>query len=403
MAALSIILFLIVVLSTYMIMQASHHEKNLREIPVRVHVNGTRGKSSVTRLIAAGLRAGGITTIAKTTGTKPRFIYADGTEAPVVRAGKANIIEQVRIVRRAAELGAHALVVECMAIKPELQSLLEERMIKSTHSVITNARADHLDEMGPTVTDVAYNLSRTVGRNGRLFTAERERLPMLCERANERHCTVNVALEESVPEHEMMGFSYFEHAENVALALSVCQELGVDRTQALQGMYESTPDPGALRMFRLEVFSKKITFINAFAINDPDSYIMVWKRLKARVPANARFVTIVTTRADRAQRAEQLSELIVGDLRADLSIVAGGGSRPVISHANRDRTFEGTVEDFGDATPADIFERVLEFAETGEVVVYGIGNIVGTGEEIVNYFRSRGEEIVYGSTSESHN
>jgi len=403
MTALGITLLLLAIVSTYVIVQASGHAKYLREIPVRVHVNGTRGKSSVTRLIAAGLRAGGIKTIAKTTGTKPRFIYSDGSEVPVVRAGKANIIEQVRIVRRAAELGAEVLVVECMAIKPELQSLLEDRIIKSTHSVITNARADHLDEMGPTVRDVAFNLSRTVAQNGILFTAERERLPMLCERANERNCSVNVAIEESISDEDMMGFSYLEHAENVALSLSVCQALGVERQLAIQGMYDSTPDPGALRMFRLEVFNKTITFINAFAINDPDSYVKVWKSLRSRVPTDARMVTIVTSRADRAQRAEQLSNLISGELQADLSIVTGEGARPVIVHARRNKQFNGKVEDFGASTPADIFERVLAFAETGEVVVYGIGNIVGAGEEIINYFRSRGKEVVYRNTTKSDN
>ena len=47
-------------------------------IPIRIHINGTRGKSSVTRLVAAGLRKGGIRTIAKTTGTYPRIILEDG-------------------------------------------------------------------------------------------------------------------------------------------------------------------------------------------------------------------------------------------------------------------------------------------------------------------------------------
>ena len=50
------------------------HKLSLEKIPIRIHVNGTRGKSSVTRLIAAGLRAGGLNTFAKTTGTIPRII-----------------------------------------------------------------------------------------------------------------------------------------------------------------------------------------------------------------------------------------------------------------------------------------------------------------------------------------
>ena len=45
------------------------HRRNLAKIPLRIHVNGTRGKSSVTRLIAAALRAHGTVTCAKTTGT----------------------------------------------------------------------------------------------------------------------------------------------------------------------------------------------------------------------------------------------------------------------------------------------------------------------------------------------
>ena len=39
-----------------------------------VHVNGTRGKSTVSRLIEAGLRAGGLRVFCKTTGTDPMTI-----------------------------------------------------------------------------------------------------------------------------------------------------------------------------------------------------------------------------------------------------------------------------------------------------------------------------------------
>ena len=68
-------LFILVSLSLLLIsiglIEYSIHQKVLETIPLRIHVNGTRGKSSVTRLIAAGLREGGIRTFAKTTGTAP--------------------------------------------------------------------------------------------------------------------------------------------------------------------------------------------------------------------------------------------------------------------------------------------------------------------------------------------
>ena len=48
------------------------HRRTLAKLPIRVHVNGTRGKTSVVRLIAAGLRAGGLRVCAKTTGSLDR-------------------------------------------------------------------------------------------------------------------------------------------------------------------------------------------------------------------------------------------------------------------------------------------------------------------------------------------
>ena len=86
-----------------------------------VHVNGTRGKSTVCRLIEAGLRAGGLRVFCKTTGTDPMTIDVSGNEEPLHRRGKANIKEQVGILRRAAAQNAEVLVIECMALQPEYQ------------------------------------------------------------------------------------------------------------------------------------------------------------------------------------------------------------------------------------------------------------------------------------------
>src|SRR6516165_3426747 len=85
---------------------AWRHRRNLRAVPVRIHVAGTRGKSTTTRLIAAGLRAGGLRVAAKITGTAPRLIGPDGSEAPWRRRGPAAVREQMRFLAQAARLGA---------------------------------------------------------------------------------------------------------------------------------------------------------------------------------------------------------------------------------------------------------------------------------------------------------
>ena len=81
------------------ILEFQNHLTSLNAIPLRIHVNGTRGKSSVTRLIAAGLREGGLRTFAKTTGTAPRVIDEDGKDRIIHRLRLPSIGEQVRLLK----------------------------------------------------------------------------------------------------------------------------------------------------------------------------------------------------------------------------------------------------------------------------------------------------------------
>lgn len=164
------------VLFMLLLMEYRVHVRRLNSIPIRVHVNGTREKSSVTRLIAGALREHGLKIFAKTTGTLPRVIMDDSREYPVYRPARANIIEQLRIVALAAGNEADAIVIECMAIQPHLQSLTELKFIRATHGVITNARAEHLDVMGPSERDVVLALSGSAPYKGKLFTAEQDYL-----------------------------------------------------------------------------------------------------------------------------------------------------------------------------------------------------------------------------------
>ena len=71
---------------------AAVHTRRLEQLDLRVHVNGIRGKSSVTRLVAGVLREGGFVTVAKTTGSAARVIGTEGEETPIRRLGAATII-----------------------------------------------------------------------------------------------------------------------------------------------------------------------------------------------------------------------------------------------------------------------------------------------------------------------
>ena len=107
------------------------HDERLEQLDVRVHVNGIRGKSSVTRLVAGVLREGGFVTVAKTTGSAARVIDRHGRETPIHRRGAATINEQVEVVGRHVTDDVEALVIECMAVRPLYQEFSQERMVRS--------------------------------------------------------------------------------------------------------------------------------------------------------------------------------------------------------------------------------------------------------------------------------
>ena len=161
------------------IIEFQNHLTSLNAIPLRIHVNGTRGKSSVTRLIAAGLREGGLRTFAKTTGTAPRVIDADGKDRIIHRLRLPSIGEQVRLLKYFASEKPDVVVMECMAVQPQYQWIAEHQMVKSQVGVITNVRPDHLEEMGPTEEDVALSLCNTIPVDGVLITGEDQKTDLM--------------------------------------------------------------------------------------------------------------------------------------------------------------------------------------------------------------------------------
>jgi poly-gamma-glutamate synthase PgsB/CapB len=368
------------------------HRRNLRRIPIRIHVNGTRGKSSVVRLIAGGLRAGEISTCAKTTGAAACMILPDGSEYPVYRPAGANIIEQVRIVDTAASLGAEALVVECMALQPLLQSLSELRFVRATHGVVTNVRADHLDVMGPDEEDVALALASAVPVGGKLFTATERHVEAL-ERAAEDRGTEVVALTEAqihdVSDEELRGFSYLEHRANVALALRVCADLGVDRETALRGMWEAQPDPGVLTVHEVDFFGRRLLFANGMAANDPESTGRIWHTVLGLVPDVARRIALFNCRVDRPDRSRQLGEACVDWPPADHYVLMGTGTYIFARAATRRGLDVRKLVIAENQEPSEVFETLLERSGPSALIM-GMGNIHGGGEEVARLFRNRG-------------
>ena len=379
---------LLIILISFGLLEKYYHKVALSYLPIRIHINGSRGKSSVTRLVAAGLREGGIKTLGKTTGTAPRIIDECGKDKIIHRLRSASIGEQMSLLRAFAKKKPDAIVIECMAVNPQYQWISEHEMINSTLSVITNIRPDHLDEMGITLEDNAMSLSNTIPYHGRFVTVlpnnsdnslNQKLLNKLEKISNERDTEYIQASYNDISLDFMEKFSYLEHQDNVALALKVCQLSGVQKEIALRGMLKAQPDPGATLIWKLKCGKKFNFFINLLAANDPSSTLHAYNILSTRIQ-NSPICIFINTRQDRRYRTNQLLSLVYNVIKPEMLIIRG-------------ENLPSTIHKYKKETPNIIFcqlpnninidDIMFEFSKIEKYYIIGIGNMVGWGEQFI--------------------
>ena len=365
------------------------HVRNRESIPLRVHVNGTRGKSSVSRLIGAGLRASGVRTVVKTTGSAARMIFEDGSEHRIARPGPPRITEQIRMFRIAASRQADAFVIECMALQPYLQYVSERQIVRARVAVITNVRPDHLDVMGPDVNGVALALAGVVPDGGVLVTRNSPYDAFFRKVCAESGSQLRLVTDEDVARitpAQLARFSFVEHAENVAVAVAACEASGADPVVAMEGMFDVEPDLGAMRVFRGTCDGGPWVFADGFAANDPESSAMLWDMLHERYPDLARRILVVNCRADRIDRSRQLGEMMASRVLADRYVLVGSETRAASHQAVRGGVEPERIFDCQGAGAEDVLALLLAAVE-GPTLIVGMGNIKGIGEELSARFR----------------
>ena len=386
-----VLLIVVGIICVFLVAENLWNRRHRDLIRHRIHVNGSRGKSSVTRLVAAALRAGGLRTVAKTTGSSPRFLFPDGSEVLIRRFGQPNIKEQTRVTGWSRRHSPEALVLECMALQPQNQWISEHRMIRSTIGVCTNVRADHLDVMGPSIDDVEKALASTVPREGTFVTAEPDHTDVLqqaCRDRGTRFLRVSDQEMGAVTADEMAAFGYIEHPENVALAIKVAGLLSVDRATALKGMHGAKPDVGALRCWDLVFYGRMISWINGFAANDPESTGLIWNRIRERFGDADTRILVVNCRQDRPDRSQQLGRKAPGLEGVDRFVLIGTGTEVFARAAVRSGVKQDRLYTMVGESVQKVFERLVSWSGT-RAVILGVGNIKGVGAGLDEYFRNR--------------
>jgi poly-gamma-glutamate synthase PgsB/CapB len=365
-------------------------ERRIRSIPLRITVTGTRGKSSVARLLTSVLREDGRRVVAKTTGSRAMYILPDGSEDEVPRRGVTSIIEQKKLIRLAARLNADCMIAEIMSLHPENHTVESKELIKPHVVVVTNVRVDHVDAMGSSEDQVASIYGLDIPDGAKVMIPETEmREPF--ERAAYRASADLMVIPDGSAFEKRRGNGGMEglnFVENLDLVRSVAGVLAVDDKVIERGLKSSKGDVGAMKIWKYTGDGGKECFlVNGFAANDPESTSRILTLLPDILPSmSGKPIGLLSLRADRGDRTLHW----IKALRAGLSdcfsrlYVMGPHSAAVCRKLNG-------IETLKNGNPRRVMQVLTADVEDGTVIV-GMGNYVGRGEEMISFWQSIGTE-----------
>lgn len=199
----------------------------------RILVAGSRGKSSIVRLLHTAMNSQGLNTYSRITGVVPRELGPGGVRA-ISRSAGAHVEEMRWWLGRLPDF-AGGIVLENSAISAEFQSLAG-RWLRPDLTVLTNTLPDHQELWGTSSASAAEVLVAGVPKNTRLVLpaglASDEYLMELLKR---RRC--QLIFSEPVAQ---AGEGY--RAVNTGLAFAALKNLGLEMAPALEAMLDMPSD-----------------------------------------------------------------------------------------------------------------------------------------------------------------
>ena len=366
----------------------------IKSIPLRICVTGTRGKSSVVRMLVSILRKDtNKRVLGKITGSKASFLLPDGNEVDISRRGKTSIIEQKKLIKKAFKAKTSCIVAEIMSIQPENHYVEAHRILKPHILIITNIRKDHTHVMGNELHEIAGVFSNSIYKKSKVFVLKSEINQVFLSTIKKMDATLfevnkgeSATIHGSIPEVKKIHFT-----ENIDLVFALCKNLKIDSSTVTNGLNEvkDTCEAIKIKEYRSDKTKKTYYFVNGFSANDPESTIKVISKMKELLPlSSVKIVGILNLRPDRGERTVQWVKTLKNgaiDLFEKV-YVTGAHSRIVKRKLDR-------VKILKEKSPEGILHKI--FTETeNRSVIFGFGNIKGAGNLLVKHWDQMGD--VYG-------
>jgi hypothetical protein len=338
-------------------------------VPIRVHVHGTRGKTTVTRTLAALLRSRGFRVLAKTTGDAPEYVLPDGNMRPIRRWGPPRIQEHVDVLRMAARLRAEIVVVEGMAIQRETV-FQSERILCATHAIVTNLRPDHQETMGVGRRGVLDTLSLMFPRRGVIYTAAETGARILSARAAAADVPCKVVSVTSL--REQAG----------ELAAAVANGIAAGRPQQDCSSRDDDRPPGRLHAAMKTIVSRDVTLrlVDLFSANDVVSARLSWHGFVSGLGSDCLRIALLATRSDRPLRTRAFLDWLSVEPEFDFVAPVGGHAWYACLRASRrGRDARRRLLTVANpwTGPEHVLERLQDIARRrgqSEIAIIGLGN-----------------------------
>lgn len=348
-----------------------------RTVPRRILVTGTRGKSSLVRILTAACRREVPATLGKTTGDRPELLMPDGSRRPLRRRGPARLIEQARLLGRCRELGVECLVVESMTITPEIMQA-EARLLQPTVVAVVDVRDDHRETLGADPAGQRAHYLAALPPKAVCLTRDRR----LREQASSRPPASRPRFADPADDARPPDGNGMGEGPEVALlrlAIDVLRAAGLDtprardaaRRQAARMVAEPHPLPWS---------GRTLTFLDAFSANDPESLTVLWDGWRRRLASRpAPWSVLLATRADRPLRTLQFCRWLAARDDVGEVLVAGSHAPHAVRVLARLGVPTRRVRAERGGSLADVLEAAGEDRSPRGDVLVGVGNAGGDG------------------------
>lgn len=266
------------------------------DVKYRILVTGSRGKSSLVRLLFIGMAAQGMNVYGRITGVLPRELSLGGER--VIARNSPGHVEEMRWWLRQIPCGADAVVMENSAVSPELQPLAA-RWFRPSLIVLTNAREDHQEVWGTGQSAAEEALLQGIPEGVAVILSE--------EAASSRNLSKLIRLRNI--EVVVAADSHNFRLTNMNLARKALEFLGLSSNISNKAMDTLSPDIGDFRIFHIDAIT---ALASAFSANDITSTKHLFSLLNWNEEATS---LLFSDRTDRPERRASFKAFLKRDWR----------------------------------------------------------------------------------------